>query len=225
MKLAAQIADLPGLGWLRLMYVHPDSLSSELVNLMAQHEKICPYIDMPVQHISDKVLKMMGRPGGSAAVRDKIEMLKDAGIWLRSTAMVGHPGEDEQAFSELEELVAAGVFDHLGVFAFSPEEGTRSATYADDVPDEIKQERLERIMLIQQEISRSKLEKMVGNTLQVLIEGFHPETELLLAGRSQFQAPEIDGLVIINEGGADAGEFCDVVVTETMEYDLVGRIK
>jgi len=138
--------------------------------------------------------------------------------------MVGHPGEDEQAFSELEEFILTGRIDHLGVFAYSPEEGTRSASLLGEIPQEVKNARRDRIMEIQQSISRRRLSSLVGEKVQVLVEGYHPETDLLLAGRAPFQAPEVDGMVIITEGTPSFGTFSEVEITDTMEYDLLGRI-
>ncbi|OPZ57014.1 MAG: Ribosomal protein S12 methylthiotransferase RimO [Deltaproteobacteria bacterium ADurb.Bin510] len=179
---------------------------------------------MPVQHVNDAVLKLMGRKGGAAAVRQKVAMVRERGIWLRSTVMVGHPGEDQAAFEELLDFVEEGHFDHLGAFTFSAEEGTRSAALGDGIAPEVKQERYERIMAAQQAVSERKLKSLKGRRFKTLVEGYHPETELLLRGRTEFQAPEIDGLMVINEGGADAGTFATVEVTGSMQYDLVGRI-
>jgi len=222
--LLEQLAELSGLEWLRVMYIHPETLTPEMLAIIAGHERICSYLDMPVQHVNDGVLKLMGRKGGSAAVRERVAMVKDRGIWLRSTLMVGHPGEDEAAFEELLAFVEEGHFDHLGAFCFSPEEGTRSAALGDGIAPEAKQERYERIMAAQQEISKRKLKALKGRRFKTLVEGYHPETELLLRGRTEFQAPEIDGLMVINEGGADAGTFAMVEVTGSMDYDLLGRI-
>jgi ribosomal protein S12 methylthiotransferase len=146
------------------------------------------------------------------------------GIWIRSTVMVGHPGEDEAAFCELEDFISKGYIDHLGAFTYSPEEGTRSASLPDSLTREEKDRRLHRIMALQQGVSRKKLKALRGETLTVLVEGRHPETDLLLVGRAAFQAPEVDGHVIINEGDARFGAFSRVEITGTMEYDLLGRI-
>ncbi len=222
--LMSEIADLSGLVWLRVMYIHPESMTDEMLDTIANHPKICSYVDMPVQHVADSVLKQMGRRGGADFVRGRVAAIKQRGIWLRTTVMVGHPGEDAAAFEQLADFVAEGHFDHLGAFAFSPEDGTRSAELAQDISEELKQQRLERIMAIQQEVSRQKMQSLVGQRIKVLVEGYHPETELLLRGRCEFQAPEVDGCCIINEGGADSGEFCELEILEAMEYDLVGRI-
>jgi ribosomal protein S12 methylthiotransferase len=221
-----EIARIEEIQWIRLMYVHPASLDDELVRSMQDSPKVVPYIDLPIQHVSEPVLKAMGRKGGADAVRKAIHTLKSVygDVWIRSTVMVGHPGEDEKAFAELEEFIRQGYIDHLGVFAFSPEEGTRSADMISGLSCKIKDARREKIMEIQQEVSRRRLASLVGKKIQVLVEGYHPETDLLLAGRASFQAPEVDGIVIINEGSAAFGAISDVEITDTMEYDLVGRI-
>lgn len=224
--LVERISEISGIEWIRIMYMHPDSLSESLVRLMNDNPKICPYIDLPIQHISETVLKSMGRRGASDAVWRALDLLKSStrDIWIRSTVMVGHPGEDDKAFSELEDFVARGLIDHLGVFTYSPEEGTASAVMKGCPDEKTKKLRYERIMEIQKEISKKRLRNFVGTRIPVLVEGFHPETDLLLKGRASFQAPDVDGHIIINEGTPDFGSFYDVEITDAMEYDLVGRI-
>jgi ribosomal protein S12 methylthiotransferase len=226
LKLLEKIAGVKGIEWIRLMYMHPATTTRDVVKAMVSIPKVVPYIDLPVQHVSEKVLQAMGRKGGAAAVRDAFELLEKLApeVWIRSTVMVGHPGEGKKEFEELEAFIRQGSVDHLGVFAYSPEEGTRSAELRDAVSRKVKEERLARIMELQQEVSRRKLQTLVGSTIRVLVEGFHPETELLLKGRAAFQAPEVDGHVMINEGEAAFGSFSNVEITEAMEYDLVGRI-
>ena len=224
--LVEEISRIEDILWIRLMYMHPASLDEQLVAAMRDNPKVVPYIDLPIQHVSETVLRAMGRKGGSDAVRKALNMLKEvyADIRIRSTVMVGHPGEDEKAFAELEDFIRQGYIDHLGVFTYSPEEGTRSAAMPDAPSAEVAEWRRERIMEIQQDISRRRLAGFVGKTIPVLVEGYHPETELLLAGRASFQAPDVDGMVIITEGSPRFGAFSDVEITDTMEYDLVGRI-
>lgn len=224
--LVEKISRLDNIEWIRLMYMHPATTTGAIVRTIAENPKVVPYIDLPIQHISQQVLQAMGRRGGSDAVWKALDLLKSkaADIWIRSTIMVGHPGEDQSAFAQLEDFTRQGYIDHLGVFTYSSEEGTKSAKMPDELSQEVKDVRRERIMALQQDVSRRRLKSLVGKKLRVLIEGFHPETDLLLKGRSEFQAPEVDGVVIINEGQAPFGTFSQVEITDTMEYDLVGRI-
>jgi ribosomal protein S12 methylthiotransferase len=225
-ELIERISLIDAVEWVRLMYVHPASLSKPLVEALKTNPKVCPYIDLPIQHVSETVLQAMGRRGGAWAVRKAFDLLRSASsdIWIRSTVMVGHPGEDKQSFKELERFIIDGNVDHLGVFAYSAEPGTLSSLMMDIPGRRITLQRQNRLMAIQQGISKKRLHKLVGKRVKVLIEGYHPDTELLLKGRASFQAPEVDGAVIINEGGADAGTFCEVEITDSHEYDLIGNI-
>ncbi len=223
-SLLKKIIKINGPEWIRLMYMHPASITRELIDIMKDEPKICPYLDMPIQHISERVLNRMGRIGGKRAVERALSLTLDSNISLRTTLMVGHPGEDDYAFQELETFVSQGIFDHLGVFGFSPEEGTPSSRMKPRVPRAIIEERRQRIMSIQREISREKLGSYVGHKLKVLLEDFADESGFVPIGRSAFQAPDIDGVVIINQGSATIGDFCEVEVTDSMEYDLIGRI-
>jgi ribosomal protein S12 methylthiotransferase len=190
---------------------------------MMENPNVCRYMDIPIQHISDKVLKVMGRKGGRIAVERSLAMLVDAGIWIRTTLMVGHPGEDDKAFSELAALVNTGLFGSMGAFVYSPEPGTISASRPQLGAAE-KDKRLKRIMMLQKKVSRKRLKALIGKTEKVLIEDFHPETELLLKGRTGFQAPDVDGMTIINEGSAPFGAFAGVEFIGSTDYDLIGRI-
>lgn len=225
-RLVERISAIPEVEWIRIMYVHPASLTRALVEQIDHNPKLCPYIDLPVQHVSGSVLAAMGRKGGAAAVREAFDLIGRASreIWVRTTLMVGHPGEDDEAFAELETFIARGPVHHLGVFVYSPEEGTGSALMEGRPDTRTARHRLRRIMALQQRLSKKRLHKLRGNRIQVLIEGHHPDTELLLKGRAAFQAPQVDGMVIVNEGGADAGNIVEVEVTDSWEYDLVGRI-
>jgi len=225
-KLVEKISLLNDIAWIRLMYMHPATTTEAIVRTIAENPKVVPYIDLPIQHISQQVLYAMGRKGGSDAVWKALDLLKSQAehIWIRSTIMVGHPGEDNKAFEELEGFIRQGYIDHLGVFTYSSEEGTKSAKMPNVLSQKLKDERREGIMALQQDVSRKRLKSLVGKSIHVLVEGFHPETDLLLKGRSEFQAPEVDGVVIINEGHASFGTFSRVEITDTMEYDLLGRI-
>ena len=225
-ELVERVSRIETVEWIRLMYVHPASLTKTLVELMKTNPKVCPYIDLPIQHVSKKVLEAMGRKGGAQAVKEAFDLLEPTAgrIWIRSTVMVGHPGEDEDAFLELEQFIQEGLIGHLGVFTYSAEAGTRSSLMPDAPNRRVAQKRKNRIMAIQQGVSKKRLHKMKGERVKVLIEGYHPETELLLKGRASFQAPEVDGAVIITEGGADAGTITDVEITGSLAYDLIGKI-
>ncbi|MEN6448490.1 MAG: 30S ribosomal protein S12 methylthiotransferase RimO [Syntrophaceae bacterium] len=225
-ELVERISRIEAVEWIRLMYVHPASLTGTLVELMKTNPKVCPYIDLPIQHVSEKVLQAMGRKGGAQAVKAAFDLLAPAAgeIWIRSTVMVGHPGEDDDAFLELEQFIQEGLIGHLGVFTYSAETGTRSSLMPDAPKRRVALKRKNRIMAIQQGVSKKRLHKMKGERVKVLIEGYHPETELLLKGRASFQAPEVDGEVIITEGGADAGTITDVEITGSHAYDLIGKI-
>jgi ribosomal protein S12 methylthiotransferase len=209
--------------WIRLMYIHPASLTQRLVETIIKNPNVCRYMDIPIQHISDKVLDKMGRKGGRKAVERSLAMLDDAGIWIRTTLMVGHPGEDENAFSELAGLVDSGIFGSMGAFVYSPEAGTQSAAMP-QIENAVKKRRLKRIMSMQKKVSIKRLKNLVGRKEKVLIEGFHPETGLLLTGRTEFQAPDVDGMTMINEGSALFGDFAEVELLRSTDYDLIGRI-
>ena len=222
-RLLPAVADIEGIAWVRPMYIHPAAVSKSLVKTMVDTPRICRYIEMPIQHVSEQVLKTMGRHGGAHAVRQALDLVKEAGIWIRTTLMLGHPGEDEESFLALEHCVAQGYFDSLGAFTYSPEPGTASAVLP-RIDHEEAQARLEHIMTLQKEVSRTKLKAFIGRRMPVLLEGYHSETDLLLAGRSDFQAPEVDGEVLINDGSAPFGTIVTVEIEDALDYDLLGRI-
>ncbi len=220
------LSRIEDLVWIRLMYLHPNHISEELIDIMASEPGIVSYLDLPVQHINDGILKKMNRKGDAQTIRKQIERLREGipDLALRTTLIVGFPGETERAFEELCEFVTETRFHHLGVFAYSREEGTPAADYPDQVADEIKDQRREQIMQLQAGISKEKNREYVGTVQKVLVEGASPETDLLLAGRYYGQAPEIDGTVLINKGDAVVGEFSEVRIIEAHTYDLVGEI-
>ncbi|HDP25920.1 MAG TPA: 30S ribosomal protein S12 methylthiotransferase RimO [Deltaproteobacteria bacterium] len=225
-RLLEQVALIEGISWIRLMYVHPASLTEDLVKAMRDIDKICPYIDLPIQHCSETVLKAMGRRGGSRAVKRAIDLLNSTleDIWIRTTVMVGHPGEDETAFAEIETLISQGHFAHLGVFCFSPEQGTRSYSMKNRPNKTRAQSRRNRIMALQQDISKKRLHKLIGEEVQVLVEGIHPETDFLFIGRTAFQAPDVDGVTIITEGTVERGRLHQANITDANDYDLIGTV-
>ncbi|HSQ77669.1 MAG TPA: MiaB/RimO family radical SAM methylthiotransferase, partial [Nitrospirota bacterium] len=210
-----------GVDWVRLMYAYPGRISKELMTVMAGEEKICKYLDIPIQHFDDKVLAAMNRRGTSEDIRKTIEQLRKRvpGIALRTSLIVGFPGETEAAFKRLLAFVKEAEFEHLGVFPYSAEEGTAACGLKAQVPDEIATDRLDRIMKAQAKISLRKNRALVGSQHRVLIDGME---DLALIGRLQAQAPEIDGVVYLSETEAEPGEFVDVTITDAKEYDLMG---
>lgn len=215
-----------GADWIRVFYFYPDDLTEDVMDLMASSDKICKYLDMPIQHFSNKVLKRMNRRVTEDIIHQKVNTLREKipGIVLRTSVIVGFPGETEEDFQALLRGVRELKFNHLGVFKYSDEEGTPALRLKDKVPEEIIQERFEKVYEVQKEIAEELNSQFIGKTLDVLVEGAHEETDLLLQGRHQGQAPDIDGKVIINDGWAHPGEIVKVEITEVHEYDLVGRI-
>ncbi|ADO70082.1 30S ribosomal protein S12 methylthiotransferase RimO [Stigmatella aurantiaca] len=212
--------------WIRLHYAYPRIFPDELIEVMATEKKIAKYLDMPLQHASDKLLTSMKRGRNSQFLTDLLAKLRARvpGLVMRTSLIVGLPGETEEDFELLKEFVKTQRFERLGVFQYSDEEGT--AAY--DMPNKIPQKTIERrwreIMAIQKRINREQNKKLVGKRIEVLVEGTSPETEHLLVGRHEGQAPEIDGQVYINDGLAYPGEFVTLEVTEAHDYDLVGRV-
>jgi ribosomal protein S12 methylthiotransferase len=219
-ELAAALGEL-GV-WIRLHYVYPYPHVDEVIPLMAEG-KVLPYLDIPFQHASPKILKAMRRPANAENVLKRIEQWRGVcpEITLRSTFIVGFPGESEQDFEELLAFLEAAQLDRVGAFAYSPVEGARANELAEPVAEEVQQERLERFMQLQAEISADKLQKKIGETMTVLVDGFSEEG--LLLARSPADAPEIDGAVILDqvEEEIKPGEFLNVQVTGATEYDLI----
>jgi len=225
--LLEKLLTIHGLKWLRILYAYPYLLTERVIELINSEEVICPYIDVPLQHIDQDILKAMGRPLGSESMPQLIEKIrsKSRNIALRTTIMVGFPGESEEKFQDLCNFIREAQFDRLGVFTFNPEKGSRAFRLKNRVPLEVAEKRANEIMGIQADISKARNKKLIGETLKVLIEGLHPETDLLLAGRTDTMAPEVDGQVIIKEGFTEVGEIVPVKIEEAHTYDLVGSIK
>ncbi|MCD6534909.1 MAG: 30S ribosomal protein S12 methylthiotransferase RimO [Deltaproteobacteria bacterium] len=221
------LIEIPSMGRLRLLYAYPHRISTELVELIAQESKICNYIDIPIQHISDPILTAMGRHDRALDIRQTLENIKNQvpDIYLRSTVIVGFPGESEEDFKKLVDFIGEGFFDYLGAFAYWPEDGSRAAKFPRQIPQDLKEERLQTILDIQQGFTEKRLRAEIGRTRKVLIEGLSQESDLLLQGRTAFQAPEIDGLTYITEGDAEPGTIVDVEIHDCHEFDLFGRIK
>jgi ribosomal protein S12 methylthiotransferase len=213
----------PELKWLRLMYAYPGAVSDRLIEVMAARPQVLHYVDIPLQHGHPDVLKRMRRPANVDWVYRTLAKLRAAmpDLAIRTTFIVGYPGETDAEFDALCKFVADLKFDRVGAFTYSFEPGTPSADLPDPVPDVVKRERYERLMTLQQPISLSKNQSLVGKTLDVLVEG---QGDGLTVGRTYRDAPEIDGLVVI-EGDAPSGEFVPVRVTGAMEYDLTGTVE
>ena len=217
------------LRWVRLMYAYPGHVSEALIEVMAQQEKIVPYLDMPLQHGDPRTLRRMRRPSRLEMVYDHMEKLRAAmpDIALRSTFIVGYPGETEEEFQGLLDFVQAIEFDKVGAFTFSPEPGTPAAELPDHVAPEVQDERYARLMEVQQPISLRKNQAQVGKLLDILVEGegeIEGSGQPLLLGRSYRDAPEVDGLVLVpGISGVSAGEMFQVHINGAMEYDLVGE--
>ena len=225
--LLERLVSIRGIRWIRLLYCYPGEISDRLLELMNSEEAICPYLDLPLQHVNKKLLKAMGRNSASETPWDLVERIRSESrkISLRTTLMVGFPGETEEMFSELCDFVKRVEFNHLGTFIFSREKGARAARVEPTVTSEVAQQRQDRLMTLQKGISKKLNQRLVGHTVPVLIEGVSPETDLLLKGRTETMAPDVDGQVLINKGEGVAGEIMPVLITDAHEYDLVGEIR
>lgn len=224
--LLEKLVKIKELQWIRLMYCHPANISNRLLELIDSQEAICPYLDLPQQHVSEKILKAMGRYSHNETPRELIARIRSTQrrISLRTTLMVGFPGETDAMFNELCEFVKWARFDHLGVFIFSPEKGTPAARLKQTVTREIAEARQAEIMALQSDVSKEINQQRIGQIIPVLIEGHSPETDLLLTGRTAFMAPDVDGQVLINKGDGQIGKIMPVQITEAHTYDLIGEI-
>ena len=224
-RLLEGLCRVEGLQWVRMLYMHPAHLPEGLISLWANEPKICPYLDLPLQHIDDKILRAMNRPVTSAQVRDLIARLRTLlpYLSLRTTVLVGFPGEDEAQFSALVDFIQEVEFDHLGAFAYSKEEGTEAARMKDQVPRRVQEARLRSLTETQAAISRKKNQALVGTTQKVLIDGAASPESPFWKGRTSRQAPEIDGVVYVSKTSGAPGEFMEVRIIEADTYDLVGE--
>ena len=226
-KLLKNLIKVEGLRWIRFLYSYPkaNNFTDGLLELMAQEEKICPYLDLPIQHIDDEILKRMGRRSKGVEIRHLLKKIRTflPKLSLRSSLIVGFPGEKESQFKALLDFVEETEFDHLGAFKYSPEEGTPAPRLPHPVPENVKDERLRALMEVQKKISLKKYQEMVGQRRVVLVEG--PQRERgVLRGRLQTQAPEIDGSVFLN-GKARPGDWVEARMTQALPYDLVAQIE
>jgi ribosomal protein S12 methylthiotransferase len=224
--LLERLATIENIHWIRLMYAYPTNLDISFMRLLAGSEKICSYLDLPLQHIDDTILTTMRRAMTEVNTRKLLERLRREipGLTLRTSFIVGFPGETDTAFNKLVAFVREGQFDRVGVFTYSHEEGTRSYDMPGQIPREVAEHRHQCLMQVQADISLKKHQAMVGTRRTVLVDGVSAETPLLLEARTEGQAPEIDGVVYINEGETNPGAFERVRITEAFPYDLVGTI-
>jgi ribosomal protein S12 methylthiotransferase len=225
-QLVRRLARVEGLRWLRLHYLYPSAVTDELVAVVAEEPTVVKYFDMPIQHIDDGVLKTMRRGHTARTIREALAKLRERvpGAVMRTTVIVGHPGESEEQFQRLCEFVRDFGFDRLGAFGYSHEEGTVSALLPRRVPAREIEWRRRELMRIQREVSKRKQRELVGRELEVLVEGVSDESEYLLQGRWWGQAPEIDGTVYLADGTAAPGEFVRARVTHTADYDLAATL-
>ncbi len=226
-KLMERLCKIDGLHWLRVLYCYPDSITDELLEVMAREEKIVPYIDLPLQHASGKILKAMNRRGDRQSLTALMKKIREKvpGVVLRTTLIAGFPGETEEDFTELAEFVKDVKFERMGCFAYSQEEGTDAAELPDQVEDETKERRAEILMDDQMNIMDAQGQELIGQTLEVLVEGFDRYAECWF-GRSYRDAPDIDGKVFFTTGGKRPrlGSFVKVEITDCMDADLTGEL-
>ncbi|HEY8379211.1 MAG TPA: 30S ribosomal protein S12 methylthiotransferase RimO [Nannocystis sp.] len=225
-QLLAGLCAVKDLRWIRLHYAFPTTCRDELLAMIAGEPKIAAYLDVPLQHVDTDVLKKMRRGYTEKVVRDLVERIraKSPYIYLRTTMLVGHPGETEAAFQRLYDFVEEGAIDHLGVFPWSREEGTPSALLPSRVPPELAEERRLALMELQEEIRQARHESLIGQVLEVMIDGESDESEFLLDGRHEGQAPGIDGKVVLTDGTGQPGEIVRARVTQADAHDLVATL-
>ena len=225
-ELLKTLSEESGAQWIRVLYLYPDGIDEKLIELIAQKDNLVKYFDMPLQHINTQVLKRMNRRMTRQDIEQALQAIRKRlpQAVIRTQFIVGFPGETEEQFEELLEFVQEQKFDRLGCFKYSPEENTRAGSFADQIDEETKQRRHDRLMALQQKISGQKNKEFVGRTVDVIIEGHSDETDLLLKGRTSQQAPDIDGVTYINEGHASVGDIVSVKITSGHDYDFVGSI-
>ena len=225
-KLLRELCKIAGIQWIRILYCYPEEIYDELIQTIKEENKVCHYLDLPIQHASDAVLKRMGRRTSKAQLVEIIEKLRKEipDISLRTTLITGFPGETQEQHEELKDFVDEMEFDRLGVFTYSPEEDTPAATMTEQIPEEVKEDRQAELMELQQEIAFDLAEDMVGREVLVMIEGKVAD-ENAYVGRTYKDAPNVDGLIFINtDEELMSGDFARVRVTGALEYDLIGEL-
>ena len=219
-----KISKISGVEWIRVLYCYAEEITDEIINEIAQNDKVCKYVDIPIQHISDDILKAMKRKGRKNIITENINKMRKNinGLILRTTLIVGFPGEKEENFEELKQFIKETKFDKLGVFKYSMEDGTEAAEMKNQIKEEIKVKREEELMMLQQNISKELNSKKIGKVYKVLVEGFNGKTYV---GRNYEMAPEVDGTVFFESDKVyNRGEFVNVKVTKALEYDLIGVV-
>lgn len=224
--LLQELAKIKGIRWIRILYCYPEEIYPELIETIKNEKKVCHYLDMPIQHASDAILKRMGRRTTKAQLKETVSLLRKEipDIVLRTTLIAGFPGETQEQHEELMEFVDEMEFERLGVFTYSPEENTPAASMPDQIPEEVKEERRDAILELQQEIAFDKAADMVGRTLYAMIEGKVADEPAYVA-RTYADSPDIDGYVFVNTGDMlMSGDFVKVKITGSAEYDLIGEL-
>jgi ribosomal protein S12 methylthiotransferase len=225
-RLLRELNKVEGLSWIRLLYLYPTTITDEVLEAMAECERVCRYVDLPLQHASSDVLKRMRRPGNRQTYDKLLERIRDRvpGVTLRTTFIVGFPGETDEDFRQLEDFIQDTGFDHVGVFTYSHEEGTRAFALPDDVPARVKRKRRDALMARQRRIVASAQKQQLGREIAVMIDGPSPEHELVLQGRTEGQAPEIDAVVYLTDCDPalyQPGELIRAQIVAARDYDLV----
>lgn len=214
--------------WLRLLYLYPDEITEELIALMKSDLRICAYLDMPIQHVNNQLLKAMRRLTSKEDIIAVITKLRQEipHVVIRTSLIVGFPGETDEQFEELVQFIQDYPLDNVGIFKFSREPGSHAYSLPDQIPEAIKDQRYHRLMQVQKKVVKKRQKKMIGKKLSVFVEGYHPESSLLMVGRHYGQCPDIDGQVIINDGRKVKafGQLYTVEITDSADYDLVGRV-
>ncbi len=225
-ELVRSLLQIEDLCWIRLLYAYPDGITDGLIHLIKDEPKICKYLDIPFQHVSDPVLARMNRRTTAEDIRVLLQKIRTEipDMALRTSLIVGFPGETEEDFKKLLKFVEETQFDRLGVFCYSREEGTPAAEMPNQVSERVKRERYKKIMKAQSRLSFKRNRRLVGMLEEVIVEGYSEETELLLKGRSSRQAPDIDGQVYITAGTADVGDIVPLKITDSSDFDLIGEI-
>jgi len=224
-ELLRRICTIEGDFWVRLLYSCPTYFSDELIDVISTERKICRYVDLPVQHIDAGILEAMGRQESPEDILRLIRKIRERipGVSIRTSLIVGFPGEGEKEFQRLLDFVNATTFERLGAFEFSPEEGTRAAALPEQVPEEVKHERFDRLMRLQQEISVENNRKLIGKNQRIIVDEWSEHPDYRCVGRTEGDAPEVDGCVYVKRKSAQPGEFATVEFTGCLEYDLIGR--